>query len=65
MQGVKPDTAAAGIVEGGCQQMIEVDQHGRDHQNIGEFPASPEKKPDDDRRYQEMQCEMVDTLFRA
>jgi hypothetical protein len=63
VQGMKSDAAATGVVYGGCQQMIEIYQHGRHHQNIGQFPVMAKKQQDDNRRNDEMQGEVYDLNF--
>ena len=55
MQGVKPDATTVRVVYRVCQQVVEIDQHGGHHQQIGELPVPAKKQGDDDRRNDEVQ----------
>ena len=52
---MEADAATAGVVDRGCQKVIEVDQHGGQHDQIGFFPVVAEEDRGDDGRNDEVQ----------
>lgn len=47
---MKANTTSASVINGGCQQMIQVHQHGGHHNQVGKRPISAKEKPNDDGR---------------
>ncbi len=57
---MKTDTTTCGVVNGVGKQMIEVDQHGRHHDQIIEVPFTTKKYPYNCSRDDEVECNMQD-----
>ncbi len=45
MQWMKPDTTPSGRKNRVCQQMIQIDKHGGNHNEPSAFPVISEKNP--------------------
>ena len=58
MQGVEANTATTRIIDGRCQKVIEIHQHGGHHYEIGPFPILSKKQGDHDGRNDKVQGEM-------
>lgn len=64
VQRVKPDAAAAGHEYGVGKQVIKIDQHGEQEDQVNRFPPLREKPPGDQHRENEMQEVMKNKLNR-
>ncbi len=60
MQGMKTDTASIRIEDRSCQQMIQVHQHGSQHDTPRPLPCIPEEHKSNHARRKHMQGK-VDT----
>ena len=61
MQWMKTYPAAIWIIDGGCQQMIEVHRHGKNHDQPGLSPTRPECEPGNRSGDEGMQYQMNDS----
>lgn len=59
---MKADAAAAGIKNGGSQQVVQVYQHGQQQDDVAFYPVSSKENPGDDAGKDQVQKIMYQLL---
>lgn len=52
---MKSDTTPLGVIYGSGEEVVEVDEHGEEHDEIGVFPVLTKKHPSDESGKEEVQ----------
>jgi hypothetical protein len=58
MEGMEPDAASGGVVDGRGEQVVEVDEHGEQHHEPGSRPRRAEEQRGDEAGHGDVEGEV-------